>query len=121
MVNWVELLKRNRLVVIGNGFAGTTDLAHGLRFKDDNRNFETTLSMAGEPADRVYGSIDDRRIMFNRTRPGSFEQTYDGWFFVKTPDDTPLETYKGVVVAGLFSHNGPVQWSWYGKIAELSP
>lgn len=75
--------------------------------------------MEDKQTSSMVGTVDGRHIVFTRTRPDGSEQKYDGWFFEKTTDGSPFQSYRDPIVAGTFTVDGKTQWSCYGAIAEL--
>jgi len=111
-------LKNSVLNIVGNGYGpGTTPIysaVGGTLQPDGTLSFKTTIRSPGEPADEIVGTVKGRHIVFTRTRPGSFVQKYDGWFFEK-----PYKLFREM--AGTFSHNGVNEYGWYGWLTIPSP
>jgi hypothetical protein len=113
-------LVNNVLSVVGNGFYGSSNLYNGLsvtKQPDGTYVFHATLTMTGEPTDKLDGTCKDRHIQFTRTRTGVFVQKYDGWLFERTYQ----QGHGWQEMAGTITSDGLTKWGWYGWIDSPIP
>ncbi len=105
-----EHLEGMRLSINANGYVGITsrDIRISLEKAADNSYiFETELQMINDQPEKITGECKDRHIIFTRKQE-NLEQVFDGWIFEKD----------GYKMAGIFSHNGPKRWGWYGNLTD---
>lgn len=111
------LLKQYYLNVVGNGFYGHTNQWNAISVTKKSAGSYTisgSITFMNEPTDQLAGTIKGRHIVFTRTRPGVFVQTYDGWVFEKQYKQTGE-------MAGKITADGKTEWGWYGWLELLAP
>jgi hypothetical protein len=111
------------LNVLANGYFGHTDLfypsnLHLTKKPDGSYSFTTGMKFENEQKDDVVGTIENRHIVFTRTRTGTdaFVQKYDGWLFESLRPDLCVAQ-----MAGTFSHNGSTLYGWCGWFVKTRP